>query len=80
MIDKVKKRDGRLISFNEEKITRAIFLAASEVARNEGVVPDYQVASELTQEVIKHINRKYAGTVPSVEDIQDSVVKVLIET
>lgn len=80
MIDKVKKRDGRLISFNEEKITRAIFLAASEVAKKEGETPNYELASDLTQEVLKLINKKYAGTIPSVEDVQDSVVKVLIET
>ena len=80
MIDKVKKRDGRLIPFNPEKITRAIFLAASEVANKEGVTADYQIASELTEEVRKLLNRKFAGKIPSVEDIQDAVIKVLIET
>ena len=80
MIDKVKKRDGRLIPFNPEKITRAIFLAASEVANKEGITADYQIASELTEEVRKLLNRKFAGKIPSVEDIQDAVIKVLIET
>ncbi|WP_313569215.1 anaerobic ribonucleoside triphosphate reductase [Acetoanaerobium noterae] len=80
MIDKVKKRDGRLIQFNPEKITRAIFLAASEVANKEGITADYQIASELTEEVRKLLNRKFAGKIPSVEDIQDAVIKVLIET
>ena len=79
MIDKVKKRDGRLIPFNPEKITRAIFLAASEVANKEGITADYQIASELTEEVRKLLNRKFAGKIPSVEDIQDAVIKVLIE-
>jgi ribonucleoside-triphosphate reductase len=80
MIDKVKKRDGRLIPFNPEKITRAIFLAASEVANKEGITADYQIASELTEEVRKLLNRKFAGKIPSVEEIQDAVIKVLIET
>ena len=49
MIDKIRKRDGRIISFNGDRITRAIFLAASEVAKEEGVAPSYEVAENITQ-------------------------------
>ncbi|PBF65271.1 anaerobic ribonucleoside triphosphate reductase [Clostridioides difficile] len=80
MVEFVKKRDGRVITFNEDRITRAIFLAATNVAEREGIVPDYKLSEQLTQEVIKFLNHKYSESVPSVEDIQDSVVKVLIET
>ena len=80
MIRFVKKRDGRVIPFNEDRITRAIFLAASEVAKREDRVPDYKLAEQLTQEVIKLLNSKYGGSTPGVEDVQDAVVKVLIET
>ncbi|EMM1248535.1 anaerobic ribonucleoside triphosphate reductase [Clostridioides difficile] len=80
MLEFVKKRDGRVIPFNEDRITRAIFLAATNVAEREGIVPDYKLSEQLTQEVIKFLNHKYSESVPSVEDIQDSVVKVLIET
>lgn len=80
MIDKVKKRDGRIINFNSEKITRAIFLAASEVASKENKTADYNTASQLTDQVEKHLNQKYAGTIPTVENIQDSVIKILIES
>ncbi|AKP41125.1 TPA: anaerobic ribonucleoside triphosphate reductase [Clostridioides difficile] len=80
MVEFVKKRDGRVIPFNEDRITRAIFLAATNVAEREGIVPDYKLSEQLTQEVIKFLNHKYSESVPSVEDIQDSVVKVLIET
>ena len=80
MINFVKKRDGRIIPFNEDRITRAIFLAASNVAEKEEKVPDYKIAEELTQEVIRVLNRKYSNVVPGVEDVQNSVVKVLIET
>ena len=79
MLDKIKKRDGRIIHFNEEKITRAIFLAASEVAKKQGKNPDYQLASKLSDEAMKLINKRFAQTIPSVEDVQDIVVKVLIE-
>lgn len=80
MIEQVKKRDGRLIPYNSEKITRAIFLAATEVAKKEGRTADYQIAARLTEEVEKIIHRKFAGSIPTVEDIQDIVVKVLIES
>ena len=80
MVEFVKKRDGRVIPFNEDRITRAIFLAATNVAEREGIVPDYKLSEQLTQEVIKFLDHKYSESVPSVEDIQDSVVKVLIET
>ncbi|MCC0686331.1 anaerobic ribonucleoside triphosphate reductase [Clostridioides sp. ZZV14-6345] len=80
MVEFVKKRDGRVIPFNEDRITRAIFLAATNVAEREGIVPDYKLSEQLTQEVIKFLNHRYSESVPSVEDIQDSVVKVLIET
>lgn len=79
MIYEIKKRDGRIINFNEEKITRAIFLAASEVAKKEGENPDYELASKLADEAMKLINKRFAQTIPSVEDVQDIVVKVLIE-
>lgn len=80
MVEFVKKRDGRVIPFNEDRITRAIFLAATNVAEREGIVPDYKLSEQLTQEVIRFLNHKYSESVPSVEDIQDSVVKILIET
>ena len=80
MINYVKKRDGRIIPFNPDRITRAIFLAASKIAEQDGKLADYNIAEELTQEVIKLLNKKYINSIPGVEDIQNAVVKVLIET
>ena len=79
MLEYIKKRDGRVVKFNDDRITRAIFLAASEVAKDEGVSPSYEMSEELTQNVIKILNSKFRDTIPGVEDIQDVVVKVLIE-
>ncbi|MGL6108101.1 anaerobic ribonucleoside triphosphate reductase [Romboutsia sp.] len=80
MINFVKKRDGRIIPFNEDRITRAIFLAASNVAEKEEKIPDYNIAKELSQEVIKLLNKKNINLIPGVEDVQNAVIKVLIET
>jgi ribonucleoside-triphosphate reductase len=80
MINFVKKRDGRIIPFNEDRITRAIFLAASNVAEKEHKVPDYKLSEQLTREVVKLLNHKFSNLLPGVEDVQDAVIKVLIET
>lgn len=79
MIEFVKKRDGRTIAFNTDRITRAVFLAASKVAKRDGNIADYGVAEKITQDVISLLNSKYANSIPGVEDIQNAVVKVLIE-
>ncbi|MDR1774752.1 MAG: anaerobic ribonucleoside triphosphate reductase, partial [Clostridioides sp.] len=80
MVEFVKKRDGRTIPFNDDRITRAIFLAASSVCEKEGTQPNYQMAESLSRNVVKYLNQKFVDTIPSVEDVQDGVVKVLIET
>lgn len=79
MLEYIKKRDGRVVRFNEDRITRAIFKAASQVAKEEGVIPSYEMSEELTQNVIKILNSKFRDAIPGVEDIQNIVVKVLIE-
>ena len=79
IITTIKKRDGREIHFSPEKITRAIFLAADSVANEEGVKADYATAEELTQQVVGFLNNTYQKDVPTVEEVQDAVVKVLIE-
>ncbi|WP_312288676.1 anaerobic ribonucleoside triphosphate reductase [Terrisporobacter sp.] len=79
MLEYIRKRDGRIVKLNEDRITRAIFKAASEVAKEEGIVPSYEMSEELSQNVIKILNSKFNDTIPGVEDIQNIVVKVLIE-
>ena len=59
MIQFVKKRDGRTIAFNSDRITRAIFLAASKVAEKENSSADYSVSEKITQDVISLLNSKY---------------------
>lgn len=75
MFTKIIKRDGREESFDERNITDAIFKAAQAVGG-----ADREIAMELTLDVLKELKKKYAGEVFSVEDVQDVVEKVLIET
>lgn len=79
MITVIKKRDGREIHFSPEKITRAIFLAASHVAQEEGNKAEYATAETLTAQAVGVLNNLYQDTVPSVEEVQNAVVKVLIQ-
>lgn len=73
-IEYIRKRDGRIVPFNQEKITEAIFNAAKAVGGH-----DKKQAEILTQEIIKIINQEYQQALPEVEDIQDIVEKELIE-
>ncbi len=70
----VRKRDGRVVAFDREKIVAAIFKAARAVGGE-----DRQLAEELGEAVVKYLAAKRSG-IPSVEEIQDAVEKVLIET
>ena len=54
MLITIKKRDGRVVPFNESKITEAIFKAAKSVG---GV--DKQLALELTINVLKFIKLQF---------------------
>ncbi|QGG47930.1 anaerobic ribonucleoside triphosphate reductase [Heliorestis convoluta] len=74
MFNQIRKRDGRVVDFNESKITDAIFKAAKAVGGE-----DRHMAMELTLQVIRALKAKYNGHIFSVEDVQDMVEKVLIE-
>lgn len=73
MIVKIKKRDGRTVTFNIEKIANAIYKAAEAVGGS-----DYETALELSGKVVDLL-MALGTTTPTVEQIQDCVEKVLIE-
>ncbi len=75
MITKIKKRDGREVPFNIEKIANAIFKAASEIGGQ-----NYQTAIDLAERVTLYIEQELNTKAPTVEEIQDAVEKILIET
>jgi anaerobic ribonucleoside-triphosphate reductase len=75
MIRKIKKRDGKIVDFNPVKITEAIWKAAQAVGGK-----DYKRAAELTDTVIDNLAKGLKrGEIPTVEQVQDFVEKVLIE-
>ncbi|MBN1256696.1 MAG: hypothetical protein JXA52_03205, partial [Planctomycetes bacterium] len=71
----VRKRDGRVVPFDEKKIVDAIFSAARAVGGE-----DIHLAEELAGVVKLFLDKRFVEEVPEIEDIQDMVEKVLIET
>jgi ribonucleoside-diphosphate reductase alpha chain len=76
MISKIKKRDGRIVKFDQEKITQAIWKAAQSVGGK-----DQNLAVKISGQVVSFMQVffKDNSTIPSVEQIQDLVEKILIE-
>jgi ribonucleoside-triphosphate reductase len=73
-IEKVQKRDGRVVSFEKEKIEEAVHKAV--VASNQG---DGEVSRKVSDKVISLLNRRFKkGEVPTIEQIQDIVEEALI--
>ncbi len=71
----VRKRDGRLVPFDQSKITSAIFKAAQSVGGE-----DYDRAVFISNAVMEMLEQKYGDSVvPSVEEIQDLVERALIK-
>ncbi len=73
-MSKVQKRNGEIVDFDIAKIRNAIFAAASAVGGS-----DEMQAQRLANCVSEIVNESYSAGIPSVEDIQDIVEKVLIE-
>jgi len=74
MVKKVRKRDGKLVPFNPEKIKNAIYRAAEAVG-----LKDFSLAEKSSREVIKEVEKKFENKIPEVEEIQDIVEKTLIK-
>lgn len=74
MIKKIYKRDGELVSFEQERIAKAIYKAAAEAGEN-----DQKLAYNLADKVVYTLENHFPKTVPMVEDVQDIIETVLIE-
>jgi len=74
-IEFIRKRDGRLVPFEPEKIYNAIVKAVKSVGGT-----DFEKARRITSLVVASLNAIYKGdNIPTVENVQDLVEKILIE-
>ncbi len=83
MIERIVKRDGRIVPFNKEKITFAVLQAAVAVGGR-----DRRTAEGIADKVVELLEARYGAetgagdrgnSYPTVEEVQDTVEKVLIE-
>ena len=73
-VTRVVKRDGRVVKFEQDKITKAVMKAFAET--NEGSEKD---AQKVTDKIVRLLNKNYQkGNVPEIEEIQDLVERVLM--
>ena len=75
MFKSIRKRDGKVVSFKEEKIVDAITKAG---AATEEFGPDR--AKNIADKVVRVANEEIKTRIPTVEQIQDIVERVLMES
>lgn len=74
MVKQIIKRDGRRRKFDERKIYSAIYKAQLACEQD-----DPEVISLITNRVLGVINDRFENKIPTVEEVQDIIEKVLIE-
>ena len=75
MLKSVQKRDGRIVDYNRANI--AVAIAKAGQATHEFTSKD---ASHLAKKVEDDLIKKYDDTIPSVEQIQDEVENILMNS
>lgn len=76
-LQQIVKRNGSVVSFDQQKITIAIHKAAGSVG-----IHDKALCEQLSNEIVWYIEQGYPkdkGQIPTVEEIQDVVEEVLIK-
>lgn len=74
-VTKIKKRDGSIVAFDPEKIYNAIGKAAKAVGSY-----DRETTKPVVEKILHYVTDKFdEKNIPSIEDIQDIVERVLIE-
>jgi ribonucleoside-diphosphate reductase alpha chain len=75
IVKRIRKRDGRIVDFDSEKITEALWKAAKAVG-----IEDKALAVKLSKQVVAQLEKQLKPKeIPTVEQVQDLVEKTLIE-
>ena len=75
MFEKIKKRDGRIVEFDSGKITSA----AAKAGKATGEF-DERESRKLTLRILTLAHEMCVGPLPEVEEIQDIVERVLLDS
>lgn len=72
LFKQIKKRNGQIVSFDQDKITEAIFKAFSAQGKE-----DRALVQKISDQVVRALYQELGGRVPKVEEIQDVVIRVI---
>ncbi len=73
-VEQIKKRDGRIVPFDQVRVLQAMTKAAEAAG-----FKDEKELQRLTKIVVDKLHEKYDGhTIPSVEQVQDIIIQILI--
>jgi len=73
-IKKIRKRNGEIVDFDQQKITEAVFKAITAAGQGDGVK-----SRKVSERTVRIMNRRFKrDEIPTVEQIQDIVEEVLI--
>ena len=73
-LESVQKRSGEVVPFDAKKIFEAIKSAVDVTLE----ISEADIV-KITQDVLKRLDKKYDGQIPTVEDIQDVVIQTLMD-
>lgn len=72
--EKIQKRDGRIVSFDQSQIEEAVHKALTSTGQGDG-----PIARKVANKTVNLLNKRFRkGEIPKVEEIQDIVEEVLI--
>ena len=71
-IKSIRKRDGRIVDFNQNKITEAVLKALQA-----GGKEDKNLAKKISDSVAETLNKRFKEEIPKVEQVQDVVIETL---
>jgi ribonucleoside-triphosphate reductase len=74
-IKQIRKRDGRIVSFTQDRITQAVYKAFQSAGQD-----DLRIAERVSDRVTAKLEQMFGeATTPTVEQTQDLVEKTLME-
>jgi ribonucleoside-triphosphate reductase len=79
MISEIKKRDGKIVPFSQDKITDAIFAAGKAEAESKGENPNREIAERISAGAFGALEQKFYDLIPTVEQVQDVVERTLMK-
>jgi ribonucleoside-triphosphate reductase len=73
-VSQIRKRDGKIVDFTQDKIINALKKALVAAGEKEGK------SKPLSDQVVKELNKKFHyRSIPAVEEVQDIVEEILIK-